>query len=165
MSGQPSEFTERPEPKRYVVGYLFWRDNVLLVRKIKPEWQRGLLNGIGGHVERDEEPFDAILREFEEEVGRPSPADWVHFATIAGEEPAHRKGAPAGPFEVWIFKATIEGYFPPPQKNDIGEPVAWFPIHALVETIPNVRWLIPMARLANQNDFPYLIRERARAAE
>jgi hypothetical protein len=48
-------------------------DNVLLIRKAKPDWQRGLLNGIGGKVEvRNgfiETINEATIREFKEETG------------------------------------------------------------------------------------------------
>jgi 8-oxo-dGTP diphosphatase len=35
---------------RYVLGFMFSSDHseVALIRKRKPEWQRGKLNGIGG---------------------------------------------------------------------------------------------------------------------
>jgi len=54
-----------------VVGFLFSEDkkNVLLINKIKPEWQRGKFNGIGGKVEKDEKPDQAMTREFFEESG------------------------------------------------------------------------------------------------
>lgn len=55
----------------YVVGFLFSpkRDAVLLIRKNKPEWQRGRLNGVGGKIEEGELPIDAMIREFQEEAG------------------------------------------------------------------------------------------------
>jgi len=54
----------------YVVGFLFSKDlkSVLLIRKKKPDWQVGRLNGIGGKVEQNESPYDAIKREFKEET-------------------------------------------------------------------------------------------------
>jgi hypothetical protein len=38
----------------YVCGFMFANDftEVALIRKNKPEWQRGKLNGIGGKVEQ-----------------------------------------------------------------------------------------------------------------
>jgi 8-oxo-dGTP diphosphatase len=44
----------------------------LLIEKQRPEFQRGKMNGIGGHVEKGERPLAAMIREFEEETG-------VHF--------------------------------------------------------------------------------------
>lgn len=45
---------------RYVIGFIFNEDlsEVLLIRKNRPEWQKGRLNGIGGKVEH----FDSTLR-------------------------------------------------------------------------------------------------------
>ena len=48
--------------KKYVAGFMFSSDKseVLLVEKMSPEWQRGLLNGIGGKIEGGETPLEAI---------------------------------------------------------------------------------------------------------
>ncbi len=45
--------------KRYVAGLMFSKDEkyVALVIKNKPDWQKGLLNGIGGKIE-EEDKFD-----------------------------------------------------------------------------------------------------------
>lgn len=55
----------------YVAGFFFSEDlmKVALIRKNKPEWQRGLLNGVGGKIEAGESPLDAMQREFFEEAG------------------------------------------------------------------------------------------------
>ena len=57
--------------KAYVCGFLFDPENlhVVLIRKTKPEWQMGLLNGVGGAVEYPESPLKAMIREFKEETG------------------------------------------------------------------------------------------------
>ena len=36
--------------KYYVAGFMYSKDRkkVVLIEKINPEWQRGLLNGVGG---------------------------------------------------------------------------------------------------------------------
>ena len=69
--------------KRYVVGFLFSEDlkNVALIRKNRPEWQKGLLNGIGGHIEIGETDQQAMAREFAEEAGV-SIWDWEHVLTL-----------------------------------------------------------------------------------
>ncbi len=60
---------------KFVVGFAFAdhessdRCRVLLVRKNRPEWQRGYLNGIGGKIEEDESPEAAMERECHEETG------------------------------------------------------------------------------------------------
>ncbi len=57
--------------RRYCLGFAFDEscNNVLLIRKNKPEWQRGLLNGVGGHVEEAESQAAAMVREAKEETG------------------------------------------------------------------------------------------------
>ncbi len=55
----------------YVVGFFYneAKSNVVLIEKQRPEWQKNKLNGVGGHIELDETPLDAIRREFNEEAG------------------------------------------------------------------------------------------------
>lgn len=54
----------------YVLGIVTSPENdVLLIRKTKPEWQAGRLNGIGGKIEPAESPAFAMAREFYEETG------------------------------------------------------------------------------------------------
>lgn len=57
--------------KHYVAGFAFdpSGDRVVLIEKSRPTWQAGLLNGVGGHVERGETPTQAMRREFREEAG------------------------------------------------------------------------------------------------
>ena len=57
--------------KSYVVGFMFdsSKQKVVLIRKNKPEWQKGKLNGVGGKIEVDETPIDAMIREYKEETG------------------------------------------------------------------------------------------------
>ena len=54
--------------------------HVLLLRKSKPAWQAGKLNGVGGKVEIGETASHAMVREFFEETGIQSQmADWAVF--------------------------------------------------------------------------------------
>lgn len=54
--------------KQYTLLLIFDRDAILLGRK-KIRMGAGYWNGPGGHVEINEEPFDAAIRECEEEFG------------------------------------------------------------------------------------------------
>src|SRR3990167_11123374 len=56
--------------KSYCCGFIFSSDlkYVLLIKKIKPEWQKDKLNGVGGSVEDLESAFSAIKRECNEET-------------------------------------------------------------------------------------------------
>src|ERR1044072_516851 len=67
---------------RYVVGFMFNNEKtqVALIKKTKPDWQKGLYNGIGGKKEPGESSIDAMVREFEEETGQPTfPYMWNHL--------------------------------------------------------------------------------------
>lgn len=72
--------------KEYVVGFCFDEafDNVLLIRKNRPDWQKGYLNGIGGKIEDFDEyqfqPTSAMIREFKEETAVDSSIDdWFFY--------------------------------------------------------------------------------------
>lgn len=75
----------------YVCGFMFDHDleKVVLINKKRPEWQAGLWNGVGGHIEANEPPRNAMAREFYEETGLPtSPESWVLIGVM--ETPAAR---------------------------------------------------------------------------
>lgn len=57
--------------KKYVVAFILTPDFqfVWLIKKNKPEWQKGCLNGIGGKIESGESPIEAMIREIKEEAG------------------------------------------------------------------------------------------------
>lgn len=118
----------------YVVGFLFSdsRDRVALIEKKKPDWQRGKLNGIGGKMEGDELPLDAMCREFKEETG----ADvwwWQPFCVLN-----FRGGA------IHFFQATGDIDALESMEAEVVTIVAVADLPEL-RTIPNLRWLIPLA--------------------
>lgn len=68
----------------YCCGYLFSPDfkQVLLIRKNRPVFLKGKLNGIGGKVESNESPDEAMIREFKEEAGRYI-TKWIKAGSLA----------------------------------------------------------------------------------
>lgn len=69
----------------YVLGFMFSESlhEVCLIKKNRPVWQAGRINGIGGKVEQDECNLAAMVREFYEETGTAtSPKDWVEVAEL-----------------------------------------------------------------------------------
>ncbi|WP_152633286.1 NUDIX domain-containing protein [Aliarcobacter butzleri] len=55
---------------KYVVGLVFDEtERVMLIEKKRPDWQKGLLNGVGGEIRINESPIDAMIRECKEESG------------------------------------------------------------------------------------------------
>lgn len=73
--------------KNYVLGFAFNDYQVLLIEKQKPAWQKGLYNGLGGHIEKDETPIAAMVREFKEECGiDTNESDWELYAEMKGDD-------------------------------------------------------------------------------
>lgn len=121
----------------YVCGFMFSTDgkSVALVRKKRPAWQEGKLNGIGGHIEPDEIPGAAMTREFEEETGyKTSITQWWPFAVLSGAN-----------WKVHFFstQGALERL-----KTTTDEEIVVVPVSEVTvkNAIPNLTWLIPMAK-------------------
>ncbi len=75
---------------KYVVGFMFDTSlaSVALIRKNKPAWQAGLLNGIGGKIEdSDVSAAKAMVREFSEEAGMVTfVGTWKNFCNMSGSD-------------------------------------------------------------------------------
>lgn len=137
---------------RYVAGFLICGERVLLIRKSRPEWQRGRLNGIGGHIETGESPAEAMRREFREEAGLDID-DWEHFATVRGDWWG----------EVWFFRLEVpsevffsiktglvdEGNL---ERRHLNEAQAY-------GALPNLSWLLPLAAYRHDSYAPVIATE------
>ena len=66
---------------QYVLGFITDGHRVLLIKKNRPENQVGLYNGIGGKVNDNELPLDAMIRESKEETNLDI-KDWVKIETF-----------------------------------------------------------------------------------
>jgi 8-oxo-dGTP diphosphatase len=120
---------------KYVVGFLFNQDTnkVCLIRKNRPQWQKGRLNGVGGHIEDGENPKAAMTREFQEEAGEV--IDWRQFLLVKGNE-----------YELHCFTAKATAINLPNIHSMTDEIVGWYPVESLpCNILPNLKWLIPMA--------------------
>lgn len=133
-------------PKSYVVGFLFSTSEITvqLIQKIKPDWQKGKWNGIGGKIENFEHPKDAMRREFMEEANLDI-EDWreftklrdglgslIHFYVAFSNK--ETKTMTAEPIATFVVK-------------QLGDPLYYVgpPYGYKAQLIPNLRWLIPMA--------------------
>jgi 8-oxo-dGTP pyrophosphatase MutT (NUDIX family) len=118
----------------YCLGFYFNTEetSVILINKLRPDWQAGHLNGVGGKVEPGEAVVDAMVREFAEETGiKTQSKDWQYYATIEG-----------GDWRVSVFRT--HGTLDPQPLTD--EKPVWRSIFAPSDKlIGNLRWLIPMA--------------------
>lgn len=143
---------------KYVCGFAFnlTITRVALIRKLRPPWQKGLLNGIGGKLESGEVAHEAMAREFEEEAGMVIPHDcWDEFARVSG--------ANLPDSSVWkVHFMRVIGVDLSKLKSMEEEQIEVFPVDTLpTNVIPNLRWLIPLA-LDQYVKTPIIIEERNR---
>ena len=123
----------------YACGFLFSpdRSQVLLIRKRRPAWQAGKLNGLGGKIEPGETPLDAMRREFREEAGLDIP-DWQEILTLTGNDDAGSGIAWRGHF-FRAFGDLAAAHAVTDDQLDL------HPVRALPpDTIPNLHWMIPL---------------------
>lgn len=73
--------------KAYTLGILFSDDlnQVLLIEKQRPDWQKGLYNFPGGHIEEGETALNCIKREFKEETNLEI-KDWLYIGKIVNKD-------------------------------------------------------------------------------
>ncbi len=122
--------------KRYVVGFAFNPDmtEVVLIKKNKPEAQKGIWNGVGGKIEIDESELEAMVREFREETGVVTdPISWRQFVKLEFPDA-----------EVTFFCRTELVTKTYSMTDEIVTIIA---VADLVNyrIVPNLHWLIPMA--------------------
>ena len=117
------------------------KTEVALIRKQKPEWQKGKLNGIGGKCEIGEYDNFAMVREFKEETGNETSRDqWDLFCIMRG------KNIDDEEFEVVCFFTTGDLSKLKTMETEVVE------IHKLQDINPlrndmieNLCWLISLA--------------------
>lgn len=126
----------------HCVGFFFdpSRSRVWLVRKNRPAWQAGRLNGIGGKIEPGETPHAAMVREFEEEAGL-RVERWDEVARLE-----HRaRGAVVVFFRA--FAASDDEFQRPRAGTD--EEIGFYPMLDVLclrtDVLPGLRVEIPLA--------------------
>ena len=132
--------------RQYVCSFAFSPDRtrVLLIRKNRPAWQAGKLNGGGGKIEPGETPQAAARREFEEETGLALPANAIaHVLTLAGPDDISILDRPGpGGWQGHFFRAVCDI---DAARSVTDEALEIHPVARLPETmIPYLRWIIPM---------------------
>lgn len=135
--------------KKYVLGFAFDGNgnNVVLIEKNRPNWQKGLWNGVGGKVEEiDINSTQAMCREFKEETGVSIPTyNWKHFATMRFDTDIM-----GGVAEVYCFKCFSDGIFK--CKTTEEEEIKVFRVGMLPKKkIEHVQILIDLALTDNIN--------------
>jgi 8-oxo-dGTP pyrophosphatase MutT (NUDIX family) len=135
--------------KRYVLIHAVSVSNkeewepVLLVRKNKPDWQKGFLNLLGGAVEPNELPEVAAVRELYEESGlSPYPADWrkdkvtvVEMGRIVGDdETVHC-------FRIFVNEEPLN---PRPSETETVRWFSWQQVKDDSRLLPSLRVVMPL---------------------
>lgn len=121
--------------KKYVAGFLFNEEmnQVVLIKKTHPDWQKDFLNGVGGKIEKGENPYMTMKREFEEEAGL-TINDWKGFCEISGKD--------------WLcyFFYSTSNLYKNGTKSMTDETIQIVDVNNLFNepVIENLRWLIPM---------------------
>lgn len=122
---------------RYVLGFMFSADRtkVAMIRKIKPRWQAGLLNGVGGKLEPREWADDAMVREFREETG-------IEHKVWDKRVVMHREGD----FRMEVYRCFTDNVFN--VRTTTEEVVTVVHVDAILAvpqiSVPNMKWLLPM---------------------
>lgn len=134
--------------KCYTLGILFDSNlnEVLLIEKQRPEWQKGFYNFPGGKVETDETSKECIIREFKEETNL-DVTDWLYIGRIINSKN----------YYVDVFASIHNGKEEVQQMTDEKPEWIWFVNIPLPNnTISNLTWLVPFAKnifLQGNNDF------------
>ena len=124
----------------YTVGFLFSSDKkkVVLIRKNRPTWQSGRLNGVVGHVQDGETAEVCMHLEFHEGVWYNflSAPTWHRYATMDSKD-----------FVIDCFAATGDVNACHGKTDEAIEIIEVNQINALrvVDMIENLPWLIAMA--------------------
>ncbi len=139
----------------YVLGFAFDYSppglNVLLIRKTKPDWQKGKLNGVGGKIEPGETPIKAMVREFREETTiATAETDWIGRGVMEG----HR--ADGTHWAIYIYMARLDGKIKEGMPSPTEEELVVKKVHALwqcKDLIFNLHWIIPYCLDMNMKPF------------
>jgi 8-oxo-dGTP diphosphatase len=134
--------------KAYVLGFAFDDvGRVVLMRKNRPEWQKGRWNGVGGLIEGGETPQVAMAREFKEETGVDvHPAHWTKIGSMVGN---------SGWF---VHVYTAKGVAVRDCHTCTDEGVSHFVPWKLPEgMIPNLPAMISIAQIAEGDERPEFV--------
>lgn len=118
--------------KNYVVGFITDGKRVLLIKKNRPDFQKGLYNGVGGLILENETPLDAIIRKTKSETGLEI-NDWIKLDTFP---------YPETETTLHLFQATVSKKFIKHYRTTTDEIVRLFKIEELPFNIfPDVSYI------------------------
>lgn len=123
--------------KRYTLGFIFtpFLDKVLLIHKVRPHWQKGRTNGIGGQA-KVKETFVACIshKTLAETSLIINQTDWMCLGKLYSDT-----------WQVRVYSTIYFGKLSD-AKSEKKEKVEWVSIKNLpLNVIDHVRWIIPFA--------------------
>lgn len=122
----------------------------LFILKQRPTFQAGRWNGIGGKIEPNESPIDAMVREFKEETGLDTDAeDWKPTVILEGHD-----------YLVHFFVSVASFVFLEKATSVTDEPVRIMNLADLLwrePTLPNMRWVLPLSLDTTVNHPVYVL--------
>jgi 8-oxo-dGTP pyrophosphatase MutT (NUDIX family) len=109
---------------RYTLGFCFDQECkvVALIKKARPDWMRGKLNGIGGKVEAGEDHLSGHVREFGEETEGPAITRWALYCRIISTDPNNQ-------YSMHVYSSFTNDVFGLRTPKGSDEPVIIMPIH------------------------------------
>ena len=149
------------QPEQYTVGLCFdtTGDNLLLMRKGRPSWQKGLLNGVGGKIDPYESALACMIRKFLEEAGIRTRTDQWHFVLTLVDDTAPK-------VSVYFFTIFDTGVFQDAVTQDEDEPLERFDTQEFLGTLmerrditADLQWFIPFIALDHNSldVFPFVV--------
>jgi len=150
--------------KKYVLGFIICTEmkTVLLIEKIKPAFQNGYLNGIGGKVEQGEDLIDAMVRETKEECDLDIPSvNWTPFCTMICKEGSTDGISDSWSIACFIVNISANQYFASKQmEKEVIQSLPLASVHvANKQLLGNTSWLVGMGidALKNKAFYPPII--------
>lgn len=118
------------------LGFIYTSDlqKVLLIKKNRPDWQVGKINGLGGKCEAGETSQQCVSREIREEANIHIPeSSWIHLGEMLWST-----------WHVDVYVAIYDGD-PKAIQSLTDEEVKWFSVNKLpANMLTNLPWLIPL---------------------
>lgn len=138
-----AKYKSQPEI-RYCCGFIFNHDmtKVILIKKNRPNWQKGYLNGIGGHLLPGEGGKQGMARECLQETGLDIPDYcWDSLASISGKDDNGDR------YICWFYYSVNIGKVLNKAKTKTDEGV-WeidLTMRRKMKIVSGLEWLIPLA--------------------
>lgn len=118
--------------KNYVVGFITDGKRVLLIKKNRPDFQKGLYNGVGGLVLENETPVETMIRKAKSETGLQI-NDWIKIDTFP---------YPETETTLHLFQATVSKKFIKNYRTTTDEIVRIFKIDRLpINVVADVSYI------------------------